>query len=47
LYETTLPFPTKKGEQELKPLSASGRGLERGLDFPNIISGKLGKNTII
>jgi myxalamid-type nonribosomal peptide synthetase MxaA len=27
---TPNPFPMREGEQELKPLSASGRGLERG-----------------
>ncbi|ALF55774.1 sulfatase-modifying factor protein [Nostoc piscinale CENA21] len=27
---TPSPFPTKEGEQDSKPLSASGRGLERG-----------------
>jgi hypothetical protein len=29
---TPNPFPTREGEQELKPLSASGRGLERGFN---------------
>ncbi|QLE57481.1 hypothetical protein FD725_19350 [Nostoc sp. TCL26-01] len=24
------PFPTREGEQDSKPLSVSGRGLERG-----------------
>jgi hypothetical protein len=29
---TPSPFPTREGEQELKPLSVSGRGLERGFN---------------
>ncbi|QLE44477.1 hypothetical protein FD723_31375 [Nostoc sp. C052] len=32
---TPNPFPTREGEQESKPLSVSGRGLERGSNFGN------------
>ncbi|OCQ99024.1 sulfatase-modifying factor protein [Nostoc sp. MBR 210] len=34
---TPSPFPTREGEQESKPLSASGRGLERGSKLPKTI----------
>ncbi|MBE9208356.1 SUMF1/EgtB/PvdO family nonheme iron enzyme [Nostoc sp. LEGE 06077] len=34
---TPSPFPSREGEQDSKPLSAAGRGLERGSTLPTTI----------